>query len=246
MKTPYRILKLKSGEQLIAKLKGEQKGKLIIERPMIFMTRLMMDPHSGRQRELTILKNWLSHTNEIETSIPKDYIATYLIPDTDVLELYSLEKEKEDITPTNPSITNLTEMVKNDLGPMKSIEDMLPEDFENLIEMMKDAIDENPELLEDIEDIEELEDQNTVIPKNKNFITMSMFLPPEALMTFVEAGFIDIEDIKDLIENLNGTVNRKDDDESKISDIDTSNETEREDFGTKWTDWSSDPRDYFK
>ena len=221
MKTPYRILKLKSGEQLIAKLKGEQKGKLIIERPMIFMTRLMMDPHSGRQRELTILKNWLSHTNQIETSIPKDYIATYLIPDTDVLELYSLEKEKEDITPTNPSITNL-------------------------IEMMKDAIDENPELLEDIEDIEELEDQNTVIPKNKNFITMSMFLPPEALMTFVEAGFIDIEDIKDLIENLNGTVNRKDDDESKISDIDTSNETEREDFGTKWTDWSSDPRDYFK
>ena len=43
-------------------------------------------------------------------------------------------------------------------------------------------------------------------PKNKNFITMSMFLPPEALMTFVEAGLIDEQDILDLIENINGVM----------------------------------------
>ena len=238
MKTPYRILKLKSGEQIIAKLKGEERGKIIIERPMVFMTRFMMDPYSGRERELTVLKNWLSHTNEIQTSLPKDYIATYLVPDNDVMELYILEKEKEDVQPKNPSITNLTEMMKKDLGSeMKSIEDMLPEDFENLIDMMRDAVQENPELLDDIE---EMEHNDMLPPKSKNFITMSMFLPPEALLSLVDAGLIDVDDVNDLIENLNGKVKRTEytgDDEKRQKE---------EDFGNRWTDWSPDLNDYLE
>tara|TARA_R100001082_G_scaffold109792_1_gene87836 strand:+ start:889 stop:1620 length:732 start_codon:yes stop_codon:yes gene_type:complete len=237
MKTPYRILKLRSGEQIIARLRGEERGKIIIERPMVFMTRFVVDPYSGRQRELTVLKNWLSHTNEIQTSLPKDYIATYLIPDTDVMELYSLEKEKEDIQPSNPSITNLTEMMKKDLdSDLPSMENMEPEEFENLMEMVRDAVHENPDLLEDLEEMEE----NTMSPKNRNFITMSMFLPPEALLSLVDAGLIDVEDVMDLIENLNGKVKRKDytgDDEEKQKD---------KNFGNDWTDWSPDPNDYLR
>ena len=237
MKTPYRILKLRSGEQIIARLRGEERGKIIIERPMVFMSRVIMDPYTGRQRELTVLKNWLSHTNEIQTSLPKDYIATYLIPDTDVMELYSLEKEKEDIQPSNPSITNLTEMMKKDLdSDLPSMENMEPEEFENLMEMVRDAVHENPDLLEDLEEMEE----NTMSPKNKNFITMSMFLPPEALLSLVDAGLIDVEDVMDLIENLNGKVKRKDytgDDEEKQKD---------KNFGNDWTDWSPDPNDYLR
>ena len=109
--------------------------------------------------------------------------------------------------------------------------------------MMKDAIEGNPELLEDLD---EMEEQNTITPQSKNFITMSMFLPPEALLTLVDAGLLDHQDVLDLIETLNGKVNRKNNDEPEISDLDTTDEVEREDYGTKWTDWSADPRDYFK
>ena len=238
MKTPYRILKLRSGEEIIGKIRGEVKGKLIIERPMIFLTRFMMDPYSGRQRELTVLKNWLSHSNEIHTKIPKDYIATYLIPDSEVLELYAMEKEKEDVNPPNPKMTNLTEMMKKDLdSDMKSMEDMMPEDFESLIDMMRDAVQENPELLDDLE---EMQDSDMISPKSKNFITMSMFLPPEALVSLVDAGLIDIEDVNDLIENINGKVKRTEytgDDEKRQKE---------EDFGNRWTDWSPDLDDYLK
>ena len=238
MKTPYRILKLKSGEQLIARLKGEERGKIIIERPMVFMTRIVMDPYSGRQRELTVLKNWLAHTNEIETRLPKDYIATYLVPDSDVMELYSLEKEKEDIDTKEPKITNLTEMMKKDLGSeMKSIDDMMPQDFEDLIDMMRDAVEENPELLDDIE---EMQDSDMISPKSKNFITMSMFLPPEALLSLVDAGLIDVEDVMDLIENLNGKVKR-----TEYTGDDKERQKE-EDFGNEWTDWSPDLKDYLE
>ena len=236
MKTPYRILKLKSGEQIIARLKGEERGKIIIERPMIFMTRFVMDPYSGRQRELTVLKNWLAHTNEIETRLPKDYIATYLVPDSDVMELYSLEKEKEDVDTKEPKITNLTEMMRKDMENKKIGEDMMPEDFENLMDMMKDAINENPELLDDIEEMEE----NTMTPQSKNFITMSMFLPPEALLSLVDAGLIDVDDVNDLIENINGKAKRIEytgDDEKRQKE---------EDFGNRWTDWSPDLNDYLE
>ena len=100
MKKSYRILKLRSGEELIAGIRGESNNKLILERPMIFKSLFIPNPF-GKQKEITILKNWLSHTNEIQTEIPKDFIATYLTPDNDVVELYNLEKEKQD-TNFNP------------------------------------------------------------------------------------------------------------------------------------------------
>ena len=231
MKTPYRILKLKSGEQIIARLRGEERGKIVIERPMVFMTRVIMDPYSGRQRELTVLKNWLNHTNEIQTSIPKDYIATYLVPDTDVLELYSLEKNKEDNNPKKPKLTDMSEYSKNNEPDFN--DEASP--IENLIsDVMKDALNENPDLLDDIKN--NMSEENNI--NEKNFITMSMFLPPEALLSLVEAGLIDEDDILNLIENINGTVNRNkytgDDEKRKESN----------DFGNLWTDWSPDLEDY--
>ncbi len=236
MKTPYRILKLRSGEQLITRIRGEEKGKLILERPMIFMTRTIMDPYMGRQRDLTVLKNWLSHTDEIHTKIPKDYIATFLTPTTDIIELYTLEKEKEDVNPITPKLTDVSKLMGEDTKEQKTLGNMDPEEVENLIDMMRDAIEENPDLLEDIEDMEE----DLLPPKTKNFITMTMMLPPEALLSLVDAGLIDHEDVLDLIENLNGSVHRKkytgDDKERK----------EAEDFGNLWTDWSPDLKDYLE
>ena len=100
---PYRILKLKSGEEIITKILGQQKGKLILERPMIFKTLHMMDG-LGRQKEITVLKDWLQFTDEITIDIPKDYIAIFLKPDKTSSELYDLQKEKEDTDPTENTI----------------------------------------------------------------------------------------------------------------------------------------------
>ena len=74
--------------------------------------------------------------------------------------------------------------------------------------------------------------------KDKSFITMSMMLPPEALLSLVEAGLIDVEDVLDLIENLNGKVKR-----TKYNGNDEERQQE-EDFGNKFTDWSPDLNDY--
>ena len=54
----YRILKLKSGEELIVRISGQKKDKLIIERPMIFKSSVITDQY-GHAKEITVLKNWL-------------------------------------------------------------------------------------------------------------------------------------------------------------------------------------------
>jgi len=221
MEKSYRILKLRSGEELIANLRGESNNKLIIERPMIFKSIIIPDPF-GKQKELTILKNWLSHTNEIQTKIPKDFIATYLKPDSDVIKLYNLEKEKQD-TDLNPKRKIIDTKKEN-----KKLDDMTSEDLNDFLNMVKQEMDENPNAFED--------ESPMMPPDMKNFINMSIFLPPEALLSLVDAGLLDVEDINALIDSM-----RNDDNYYKGNDKKKQDEN---DFGMDWRDWSPDPDDY--
>tara|TARA_R100000458_G_C8277099_1_gene252546 strand:- start:427 stop:1113 length:687 start_codon:yes stop_codon:yes gene_type:complete len=228
MKNSYRILKLRSGEELIAELRGESNNKLILQRPMIFKSIVIPDPF-GKQKEITILKNWLSHTNEIQTKIPKDFIATYLKPDNDVVELYDLEKEKQDkdLNPKRKIIDTKKDNPFSSEEP-KKLDDMTPEDLNDFLNMVKREMDENPDAFED--------EQSLMPPNMKNFINMSIFLPPEALLSLVDAGLLDIEDVNALIDSMRND-NYKGNDKKRQTE---------EDFGTDWKDWSPDPEDYLK
>ena len=235
MKTPYRILKLRSGEELIAKIRGESKGKLILERPMIFKT-ILLSSNYGTQKEITVLKNWLSLSNDIETKIPKDFVATFLEPENRVIELYDLEKKKEDIDPPiSKKIVRGEDVNDNKPKPPKSISDILNGmTDENVREMFDSIQDDLKEMRENSEDWPEMPDMG----ESQNLINMSLFLPPEALLSLVDAGLLDIKDIQQLIDTMNNEYNKN------ISDNYTGDETDRDDFGTKWTDWSPDPKDY--
>jgi hypothetical protein len=234
MKTPYKILKLRSGEELIAKICGESKGKLILERPMIFKT-VLLSSNYGTQKEITILKNWLSLSNDIETKIPKDFVATFLDPDNSVLELYDLEKRKEDVDPPSPKKIIQGGDIDNKPKKPKSISDILDKmTDENVQEMFESIQDDLKEMRESDEGFDDFPDMG----ESKNLINMSMFLPPEALLSLVDAGLLDIKDIQQLIDTMNNEYNKN------ISDNYTGDETDRDDFGTKWTDWSPDPKDY--
>ena len=233
MKTPYRILKLRSGEEIIARIRGEKQGKLILERPMIFKTVMVASPY-GTQKEITILKNWLSFTNAIETKIPKDFIATYLEPDHTVVELYDLEKEKEDINPPTP---------KKIIDAMKKLTD----------ENIKDMFDMISEDLSDMPFPPDGEEE-------ENMISLSMFFPPEALLSLVDAGLLDVDDVQKLIDTLSNppessppkhpfgnwgpSASKKDNGRNGKYTGDDEDRKKSDDYGKKWEDWSPDPNDY--
>jgi hypothetical protein len=258
-------MKLRSGEEIIAKINGQTKDKMIIERPMTFLKRYVQDPY-GKERELTVLKNWMSYTNEIITKIPKDYIATFLTPDSNVIDLYDKEKEREDnnnnpkkivdfskpLPPTSSEFpSEIDEMLTDTPDPNNLLDDMI-----NIYLNMKNnnMINDYDEYMNDVDaypfqSTPENEMDDMLPPEEeksnmKNYITMTMFLPPESLTTLVDAGFIEMKDIENLIDALSDNESFSVDKKNNKNDNENNVNKKDKDWGNDWSDWSPDPQDY--
>ena len=260
----YRILKLKSGEELITRIKGQKNGKIIIERPMIFKSSTMTDPH-GRAREVTVLKNWLSYSNHEQTSIPKDFVATYLKPDIDVMKLYDFEKKKDDHLKSQSQKKN--KIVKKDpRGPknfknINNFDDNFEgkDNIEGLINFLNQfGAEKNKSMMEKIiEDIENLNDEELEELRKEaheekesndnymNYITMTLFVPPDALLSLIDIGLFEEDEIREVIEGIKKQINPP-----SWKDINNLfNEYEKrdpnsDDYGNDYRDWSPYTNDY--
>lgn len=251
----YRILKLKSGEELIARIAGQKKNKLIIERPMIFKSSTMTNSY-GQAKEITVLKNWLLFASHEKTSIPKDFVASFLKPDMDVLELYELEKRKDDIL----KYQKKNRIIKDPRSPDNS-KNNKPSNFkgaEEIEKMMnlfnknssndKNMMEEFINSMENLsnEDLAEMRKDSTEDDEYVNYITMTLFLPPESLLSLIDSGLVEEDQIKDIINALsNGKMgeNNMDDWGGAYSPFEERNPNE---YGNNWKDWSPFSSDYLE
>jgi len=262
----YRILKLKSGEELITRIVGNKNGKLIIERPMLFHSSTMTDPY-GRTKEITILKNWLLYSSTEKTTIPEDFVASFLRPDTDVLKLYELEKKKDDELKNQKK----NKIIKNPTKGPQNSNFKEAEEIEKMINLFnkyydRDMIDND---MHDAETKNETEEDENFT----NYITMSLCLPPEALMTLVDSGLVDEDQIKEIIDMLSQGKTSSEDEKNEfpfrefppMGDIDINelfggielppmghkkfnfkDNRNADEFGSHWKDWSPYPDDYLE
>lgn len=205
----YRILKLTSGEQIICEIVCSAKKKFKIKRPMTFRSALQLDPRGG-QKEFTVLRDWLSHTQEIETQIPSDFVVAILKPSSEIVKLYDREKEAQD--------------VGHDESTYKSIDD-LKSIIDNEIEQMINSMTEE-------------EGDGDVAEEGDDMMIVSVALPYSDIEKLFKSGLFSEEDFKQ-------SKKKKKNMREKISENeDTSSELHRDDFGTKWTDWSPYIEDY--
>ena len=131
MSNSYRIIKLKSGDDVITKIKGKENGKLIVEMPMIFKSNIITD-FSGIPKEVTILQKWAKYSKSTEVKIPEDYIISYFTPIDEAIKLYNLEKNKDHQDPA----------VKKQLPPMNN--DVIKKLLDDLVDF-KSNPDNHPE-----------------------------------------------------------------------------------------------------
>ena len=174
----YRILKLRSGEQIITEIKSSGK-KFRVKRPMAMRSGVAMDPLGG-QKEFVILRDWLQHTQEIETSIPEDFIVTILRPSKEMSEMYDEEKERADV---NPIMSNNMDIFNGT-------------SFEELKKTIQDELD----------NIQELEEGDSSTMKGKEeFIVMSLSLNFESLKKLFDVGVINEDDFSEIARSFGET-----------------------------------------
>ena len=222
MRSSYRVLKLQSGEEIIAKIKGKKGEKIILENPMVFTTQLRSTPF-GQTQEITFLKDWLINIEKDTVKIPENFIVTWNSPSTDVAKLYDAERKNKSSrdykkSSTNPNENNALDKILKDL---KKLEDQIDETEKNV----QPPFPTEPPF---------------PLPpgQSKNSIFMSMMLPPDFIKNLIEEGYLDLDDLDDL-----------DYPEDDIGDFYeeindhkyTGEEKTDPDYGNRWTDWNPDP-----
>ncbi len=222
MSSSYRVLKLQSGEEIIAKIKGKEGEKVILENPMIFTTQLRSTPF-GQTQEITFLKDWLANIKKDTVKIPENFIVTWNSPTSDVSRLYDAERKNKTArdfkkSSSNPNENNALDKILEDL---KKLEDQIDETEKNAQTQLP------------------MEPPFPLPPgQSKNSIFMSMMLPPDFIKNLIEEGYLDLDelddfdypedDIGDFYEEIN---------DHKY----TGGEKTDPDYGNRWTDWNPDP-----
>lgn len=228
-----KILKLKSGEELIAVISEKNKRVLKLSRPMIFKTATMTDP-VGRPYDMTLLKDWLIHSTEKQIELPKTHIASVLEPTKETETMYNLEMQRLDelsMLPKNfEEASEVLKKIKQKKADQVSDEEILNQIFGNLFKEMEEMGQEALE--EAMQNEKELgppppPDQANEFARPMLYI--SMMLPPEAIMNLMSAGILDPKQMGKIVKKI-----KKD---NKF----TGDEKDRPDFGNKWTDWNPDP-----
>jgi len=203
-KSELRVFKLRSGEEIIAKVSGKSKDKIKLLRPMRIMNNIQTDPYSGVKRHVIFFSDWLGSSAEIEADIPLDFIVVELPPDPDMISLYDRQVETDDKNAGKPA----------SVAPPQLPLDMTEEEMQKL----SDDIDEKlEEMLKQLAAEGKTGGTNKSgpavpflpmtpdmlmpkMPQKPDGIIFSVNIPNDILMSWVESGFIDY--LKDSVEDF--------------------------------------------
>ena len=220
-KTPYRMMKLRSGDEVIARIVGQTKKKLILERPMQIKVGSVLE--SGMRKDVVLLRNWLQFSEGDRAEIPLDWVAMFMKPDEDIVYMYDNEKRKED------EFKKHLDEVENDEEAAKGV-------LENFLKMITASKEQKAK--------EELEEKaNKFDPKNfiePGSVMMNIAIPPEIFMEIISNGMLDNFDLGAM---MGGEVEEEEDEDEYVDEGLSDKHTPNGD-GTNWTDWSPNAKDY--
>lgn len=237
-KIKYKIMKLKSGEEIISQIINSTRDKLILDKPMCFKSIIMQD-YYGNPKEILVMKNWIPLSLENKIEIPKDFVLSYMTPNDDAIKLYEGEKNKE-----------------KHKGKISDVKNELPSDDEEFKKMLK-YLSDNTQKLDDIMNNAEPPDKEENEPKKKqskeDMVFMNMMFPPEMLIDLIESEILDPELFGEMYQDMKKNMKKKPKPtnsakkkESKKpikenqTDKYTGDDKNHKDYGNRWTDWNPD------
>lgn len=230
METTCRLFKLRSGEEVLGLLSGESDSTISILKPMVIKTHISPDP-LGVTREITVLRNWLEFTDQEYIDLPRDHIASVLMPSESTVVLYQKSVRTEENY--KESLKQAEEKKKETMQNPDSLQDMFKSLFDEIIEMDSEPPINNP-----------LAKTPPSMPfpfmnPNTN-VGMFFSIPPDVFQDMIENGLLDFD--------MFGAL--KDDDEEEdllIPEMEFLTDKEKEKMkrkGINLEDFPDDPRKY--
>ena len=233
-----KILKLRSGEEIITQIIEENESTVKIFQPMYFNV-LSTFNDEGMPCDITTLHDWLINVDDKNVSIPMNHVAFISEPNKDTKKLYEIESVKEFDKDAYKSTIEENEKipkVKSDIkdNTAKTDADVFGMFLEQIINQSFGESESQPKnppkrkrkpkkdyLPPDMTDESELD---------RHMIMMQLYIPAEAIMNMVTSGLLDPKVLLDMIKEV------------KKRNKFTGDEKDRGDFGTKFTDWNPDPK----
>jgi hypothetical protein len=237
-----KIFKLRSGEEVICQIIEETKNKFKVSDPLVFRTSTMTDHHGTY--DMTVLRDWLTHTENKTTFIPKNHIVVQCDPKEDTKKLYSLQLE------TERTMSEKVVSIDNS-AQMDNLPDVDAPPQDQIFQDFLDALLNNPEAMNEQQYDPMVDNYTPKSPRprrrkssrrnnmpspemnpnemDRHGIYVSMMLPSEAIMNLITAGLLDPKDILRMIKEV------------KRKNRFTGDEKDRKDYGSKFSDWNPDP-----
>lgn len=220
------ILKLKSGEEIICEIIEQTKTKCTIKDPFAFKPIVVMDMTNGQPIDMITIKDWLIISDCKTTTIPTNHVASFIIPSKDSIILYTKEKKRIATLLKKPKKKSAKALPPVDPATEEDLRaqaDQYGADFFNMMEEMLDK------MLPEDKHTNDTEDMDPHLRRRGPMIHMSMVFPPEVIIELMEAGIINVNDLKKIAKDVKKKMKY------------TGDEKHRTDFGNKFSDWSIDP-----
>ena len=78
-KTPFKVLKLRSGDDVVARLIKNTKEFIRLERPMVIKVMHYVEPMGGSKKETIVLYDWMKMTTSNHIDIPEITFLEFLM-----------------------------------------------------------------------------------------------------------------------------------------------------------------------
>jgi len=247
----YILIKLRSGEEIVASILSKNRNGIKVSRPMLIRQVPFMDPLSGALKAASVMENWIGRTNENEVTIPNSWVGIKLTPAQEIVDAYEKYKNRED-TPSLPPIKEEEKTIREEVDEAKKKE--LAEMEREMTRLMKEmAADAGiSPMINSMADFDSMM-QSKLDPKNpeKEMVVVNFMIPAKIFKNLLEEGLIedmmtagmsDIDDDDedmDLEDDVDPVLPKKPKD-----DRDSIKDTGDEKWGNSLKDWSPDPNDY--
>jgi hypothetical protein len=231
METTCRLFKLRSGEEVLGLLSGESDSTISILKPMVIKTHISPDS-LGVTREITILRNWLEFTDQEYIDLPKDHVASVLMPSESTVFLYQKSVRTEENY--KETLKQAEEKKKEVEQNPDSLQDMFKSLFDDIIEMdSNEPPITNP-----------LAKPPSPMPfpfmnPNTN-VGMFFSIPPDVFQDMIENGLLDFDMFGSLQDD-------EEDEDILIPEMEFLTDKEKEKMrrkGINLEDFPDDPRKY--